>query len=195
MGRGSVGEGACDLLAVHPESLHYLVGRHLPISSNVDMTMRRSAIAPAVIFSAAYLAGATGCGRAPAEVPRAPAIVGTWLVNDPNAPFPYHLYVFNADGTMQQANPDAGDPRTSDSDGKGAWIANGATIDGTWVEVTADRATHRYAGRLEVTFRFTVFADSLTGSERVSVFDASGQATAAPATSSELTGARVTARR
>lgn len=40
-------------------------------------------------------------------------IVGTWLVQDPNAPFPYHLYAFNADGTMQQANPDGGDPRTA----------------------------------------------------------------------------------
>jgi hypothetical protein len=35
-------------------------------------------------------------------------VVGAWLVHDPNAPFPYHMYVFNADGTMQQANPDAG---------------------------------------------------------------------------------------
>lgn len=47
-------------------------------------------------------------------------VVGTWLVEQPAAPFPLHLYVFNADHTMQQANPDAGNARTSDSDGKGA---------------------------------------------------------------------------
>ena len=46
-------------------------------------------------------------------------IVGTWFVEDAGAPFHQHMYVFNADGTMQQANPDAGDPTTSDSDGKG----------------------------------------------------------------------------
>ena len=35
------------------------------------------------------------------------------------------MYVFNADETMQQANPDAGDPHGSDSDGKGDWIVDG----------------------------------------------------------------------
>jgi hypothetical protein len=47
------------------------------------------------------------------------------------------MYVFNADGTMQQANPDAGDKTTSDSDGKGVWIAEGQQIRGKWVEVAA----------------------------------------------------------
>jgi hypothetical protein len=65
------------------------------------------------------------------------AIVGAWLVKEPAAPFPYHMYVFNADGTMQQANPDAGDKTTSDSDGKGVWIAEGQQIRGKWVEVAA----------------------------------------------------------
>ncbi len=49
------------------------------------------------------------------------SIVGTWFVKASDAPFPYHMFVFNADGTMQQANPDAGDANTSDSDGKGIW--------------------------------------------------------------------------
>ena len=51
-----------------------------------------------------------------------------WLVKDPNAPFPYHMYVFNGDGTMQQANPDAGDSHGSDSDGKGIWVTDGERI-------------------------------------------------------------------
>lgn len=63
--------------------------------------------------------------------------MGAWLVQDPNAPFPYHMYVFNADGTMQQANPDAGDVHGSDSDGKGIWVASGTRIKGKWVEVIA----------------------------------------------------------
>jgi len=29
------------------------------------------------------------------------------------APFPYHMYVFNADGTTQQANPDAQQPHSA----------------------------------------------------------------------------------
>ncbi len=139
--------------------------------------------------------GVSGCDRASVDSPRAHPIVGTWLVQDPNAPFPYHLYVFNADGTMQQANPDAGDPRTSDSDGKGVWKArsdrsNG--IDAKWVELTADRTTHQYAGRLELVMQITVTGDSLTAFESVKVFDAAGAAAQAPATPKPLQGARVT---
>ncbi len=138
--------------------------------------------------------GASGCDRASADSPRALPIVGTWLVQDPNAPFPYHLYVFNADGTMQQANPDAGDPRTSDSDGKGVWKARSDRsdrIEAKWVELTADRTTHKYAGRLELVMQITVTGDSLTAFETVKVFDAAGAAAQAPATPKPLQGARV----
>lgn len=132
------------------------------------------------------------CDRAPIDAPRVHPLVGTWLVQDPNAPFPFHLYVFNADGTMQQANPDAGDPRTSDSDGKGVWQARGDRIDAKWVEFTADRRTHQYAGRLELTMHITVRGDSLTAFERVKVFDAAGASAPAPETPKPLLGARVT---
>ena len=121
-----------------------------------------------------------------------PPIVGTWLVHDPNAPFPYHLYVFNADGTMQQANPDAGNPRTSDSDGKGIWMERGGRIEGKWVELSADRTTRQYAGRLEMTMRIEVRGDSLTAMETARVFDASGAPVPAPATPEPLRGVRVT---
>jgi hypothetical protein len=126
-----------------------------------------------------------GCGKTN-------PIVGTWLVHDPNAPFPYHLYVFNADGTMQQANPDAGDPHASDSDGKGIWITNGEHIKGKWVEVTADRTTHAFTGRLEITYDYQVSGDTLTGTESVHVFDAGGATLPAPATPAALEGKRVT---
>jgi hypothetical protein len=122
---------------------------------------------------------------------QAHAIVGTWLVKDPNAPFPQHLYVFNADGTMQQANPDAGDARSSDSDGKGSWIVAGNRIHGTWVELLADRTTHQFAGRLEVSFELTVSGDHYIGTEAVRVLDASGNEGTPPGTDQPIEGTRI----
>lgn len=55
-----------------------------------------------------------------ADVAR-PAIVGAGFVKVPGAPFEYQMYVFNADRTMQESNPDAGDAHASDSAGFGAW--------------------------------------------------------------------------
>ncbi len=49
----------------------------------------------------------------------------------PEAPFPYHLFVFHSDGTVLQSNPDAGDANTSDSNLMGAWIAEGDHIRGS----------------------------------------------------------------
>ncbi len=118
-------------------------------------------------------------------------IVGAWLVKDPNAPFPYHLYVFNIDGTMQQANPDAGDPHGSDSDGKGIWVTDGKRVEGKWVEVIADRVTHRFAGRMEFSYDITVSGDTYTGTEAVRAYDAAGNLTAGPATPAQLEGKRV----
>src|SRR5579862_5754851 len=67
-------------------------------------------------------------------------IVGTWIVKAPQAPFPLHLFVFHSDGTVEQSNPDAGDPGTSDSNAMGVWVTAGAEIKGKIVEVTAERA-------------------------------------------------------
>src|SRR5450756_1228181 len=106
----------------------------------------------------ATMFGLHGCGSLPAASAGATpnTIVGAWLVKDPNAPFPYHMYVFNADRTMQQANPDAGDRHSSDSDGKGIWVPDGSRVRGKWMEVTADRATHDFSGRLEVSYDIQV---------------------------------------
>src|SRR5579871_5510713 len=118
----------------------------------------------AFAFALLLAIAATGCSSSSSGEKQS-SIVGTWIVRDSAAPFPVHMYVFNADGTMQQANPDAGDAKTSDSDGKGAWISDGAGVRGKWVEVTADRATHKFAGRGEITFELRVDADSFTGTE------------------------------
>jgi hypothetical protein len=90
--------------------------------------------------------GLQACSTFPSKDSNPNPVVGAWFVKDSNAPFPYHLYVFNTDGTMQQANPDAGDPHASDSDGKSVWVANSDRIEGKWVEIIADRATHKFIG-------------------------------------------------
>ena len=119
------------------------------------------------------------------------AIGGVWIVEDKTAPFPIHIYVFNADGTMQQANPDAGDARTSDSDGKGIWVARGDQIVGKWVEITADRETRKYAGRLDLSFTLKVDGDRLMGVRSAQPFDIGGKPAGKPFVGS-FTGRRVT---
>jgi hypothetical protein len=101
------------------------------------------------------------------------------------------MYVFNADGTMQQANPDAGDPHASDSDGKGIWIEEGGHVKGKWMELAANRTTHQFTGRLEITFKIQVEGDRLTGRESVRTFDAEGKETEAPDTPAPITGERL----
>lgn len=152
--------------------------------------MRHSDPVPSLVIFAlvAAIAGCTRAAHTPAE---SDSIVGVWVVHDPNAPFPLHMYTFNGDGTMQQANPDAGDSRSSDSDGKGIWVAQGAQITGKWVEITADRATHLLTGRTEVSFRFTVAGERLSGTETAHFYDERGSLTATLEGHSEMVGTRV----
>ena len=142
-------------------------------------------------FLASVAFGLYGCSGMPSRSRLPNPVVGTWLVKDSNAPFPYHMYVFNGDGTMQQANPDAGDPQGSDSDGKGIWVTDGDRIKGKWVEVIADRSTHQFVGRLEISYDITVSGDSYTGSETARSYDAAGNLTAGPATPAQIEGKRV----
>jgi len=138
------------------------------------------------------LTSVSGCSL-PASVGHEQAIVGTWVVRDSAAPFPVHMYVFNADGTMQQANPDAGDANTSDSDGKGVWVTEGGRIKGKWVEITADRATHKFAGRGEIAFSLSVEGDVFDGTETAQFFDADDRMIGG-SLASTLKGARVKVR-
>ncbi|MBC7522166.1 MAG: hypothetical protein H7268_13880 [Sandarakinorhabdus sp.] len=119
-----------------------------------------------------------------------PPIVGVWLVKDSAAPFPYHMYVFNADGTMQQANPDAGNPRTSDSDGKGVWKIVDGRVHGKFVEITADRATHKFIGIGEISFDLAVTGDRFEGTGTARFYDAEHKPTEGPFATS-LSGSRV----
>jgi hypothetical protein len=92
---------------------------------------------------------------------------------------------------MQQANPDAGDPHSSDSDGKGVWVTDSDRIKGKWVEVIADRASHRFTGRAEISYDVKVNGETFTGTVTASSYDANGTLTEGPTKPTPLEGKRV----
>lgn len=93
-----------------------------------------------------------GCHKTVHGNGSAAAIVGAWVVKIPNAPFPLHMFVFHSDGTVEQSNPDSGDPNASDSNLMGAWRTVGDHYQGNLVEISADRVTHKFASRGEISF-------------------------------------------
>ena len=129
----------------------------------------------ALVFLAAILC-LSGCSRSAAL----PAIVGTWLVQMPAAPYPYHLFTFHADGTVIQSNPDAGDPRHSDSNLMGAWTTVDGHVTAKLVETAADRTTHKFISRTELAMSIQVQTNSLHGTGTASVFDVTGNPDGAP---------------
>ena len=100
---------------------------------------------------------------------------GPWLVTIPEAPFPYHLLIFNADGTVHQSNPDAGDANTSDSALMGAWTTIPNGVKAKLVEVTADRNSHKFVSRVEITFLIQVRGNALTGTATAHYLDQEGK--------------------
>lgn len=118
-------------------------------------------------------------------------IVGTWVVKAKDAPFPYHMFVFSADGTMQQANPDVGNPDASDSDGKGIWVKDGDTVKGKFVEVSADRTTRKFVSRGEISYEITVKGDTFSGEAAGRFYDIDGKLLRGPFPT-PLEGTRVT---
>ena len=116
-------------------------------------------------------------------------IVGSWSVTASDAPFPYHVFSFHADHTMSQANPDAGDTASSDSDGLGTWTRTGRTIVGRFTEITADR-TGKPTGRGEISFTITVAGDTFTGRADAHFYDVAGAHTRGPLPT-PLAGTRV----
>ena len=134
--------------------------------------------------------GVVACGPHPREIAAEPSIVGAWLVEIPEAPFPRHLFVFHANGTVEQSNPDAGDAGTSDSNLMGAWETEGDHFKGKVVEITADRATHKLAGQGEMTFTLTVTDDQLKGQMHAMFYDATHRLVRGPIATT-LTGKRI----
>ena len=121
----------------------------------------------AVLGVVAMWLTSTGCHNIP-------PIVGTWFVKIPEAPFPYHMFVFHPDGTIQQSNPDAGDPNTSDSNGMGVWVEDGDRIKGKFVEVTADRTTRQFVSRGEISFSIKVNGNAFDGTASAIFYDHEG---------------------
>lgn len=101
-------------------------------------------------------------------------IVGTWVVRMPGAPFPLHMFIFHADGTVQQSNPDAGDANSSDSNALGVWQPDGDGIKGKIVEITADRITHKFASQGDISFSIKVSGDEFIGNASASFYDEKG---------------------
>ena len=152
--------------------------------------MNRIVVAACLLFL--QTAVAADAASAPRPIGRHhSSIVGVWIVHHSTAPFPYHMYVFNVDGTMQQANPDAGNASRSDSDAKGVWAMRRGLVVGKWVEISADRATHLYSGRGELTFEITVKGDRLDGTASFIGYDPGGKVVAGPLPA-PFTGSRVT---
>jgi hypothetical protein len=100
------------------------------------------------------------------------------------------MFVFHSDGTVEQSNPDAGDPHTSDSNLMGAWRAVGEEYRGKLVEITADRTTRQFTSRGEITFKLKVSGDALDGTANARFFDASGRQVRGP-TAVRMEGQRV----
>ncbi len=156
------------------------------------LMIRHPALANLVLIVLGVLAVClclTSCERGSAgKTP--PAIVGTWFVKAPEAPFPYHMFAFHADGTMLQTNPDAGDPNSSDSNGVGVWAPDGDKIRGKFVEVTADRSTRKFVSRGEISFSIKVNGDAFSGTASAIFYDANGTRVRGPV-SATLEGQRV----
>ena len=119
-----------------------------------------------------------------------PPVVGTWLVTIPEAPFPLHMFAFHADGTVQQSNPDAGDPNSSDSSAMGVRLADRDGYKGKLIEVTADRTTRQFTSRGEITFWLKVNGNALSGTAVASFYDSNGRKVRGPVQAT-LEGQRV----
>lgn len=143
-----------------------------------------------ILPAAAALLAATASAKAD-NAGKPATIVGTWVVKAVDAPFTHHMFVFNADGTMQQANPDSGNPDNSDSDGKGIWAEKDGKVIGKFVEVTADRKTHKFVSRGEISYEIELAGDAFTGTAAARFYDADDKLLRGPLPT-PLEGTRVT---
>lgn len=85
------------------------------------------------------------------------------------APFPYHMFAFHSDGTMQQSNPPAGNTETSDTAGLGVWEARGQKIKARFEEFRLDFKTGEVT-RGAIDFNITVNGDVLTGDCQFNIY-------------------------
>lgn len=113
-------------------------------------------------FGTAVASAALSCPIV-AQADNSDPITGVWFVRAAEAPFTHHVFMFNRDGTMHQANPDAGTVGQSASDGMGIWTREDGRVIGKFIEVVADRSSTRYVSRGEISYEITVEGDTFTG--------------------------------
>jgi hypothetical protein len=145
----------------------------------------------AALGMAAVCLGAPGCHPISGGKVAPPPIIGAWFVTIPEAPFQYHMFIFNSDGTVLQSNPDAGDANSSDSNGLGVWLLDGDRIKGKFVEITADRTTRQFVSRGEISFLIRVTGDAFGGDASASFYDSAGRRIRGPLAAT-MQGRRVT---
>lgn len=117
-------------------------------------------------------------------------IVGVWFVRFPAAPFKYHMMAFHEDGTLEQANPDAGDAHSSDSDGMGIWEMRSGKIVGKFVEITADRESRQFVSRGEISFTVDLDGDAFTGTATGRFYDLDNKQIVGPV-NTDMNGSRI----
>src|SRR5262249_51841670 len=97
-------------------------------------------------------------------------ITGVWRVTVAEAPFPYHMFTFHADGTMLQANPPAGNTTTSDTSGMGVWRQEGQTVRARFEEFRLYYTTE-VVTRGAVDFDLIVDGDTFTATSTFTIYD------------------------
>jgi len=105
----------------------------------------------------------TGCHQAPSDTSGSPAIVGAWIVRAPD---------------------------TSDSNLMGAWVADAGGFKGKVIEITADRTTHQFVSRGEISFALKVSGNAFSGTAHAVFYDVNGRQVRGPL-QARLEGERV----
>jgi hypothetical protein len=96
-------------------------------------------------------------------------IVGAWRVKTIGAPFPYHMFAFHSDGTMQQSNPPAGNTQTSDTAGIGVWAEQKGVVKARFEEYRLDFANQTVT-RGAIDFTIAVSGDTLSGDCQFNIY-------------------------
>jgi hypothetical protein len=101
-------------------------------------------------------------------------IVGVWRVSVVGAPFPYHMFAFHSDGTMQQSNPPAGNKETSDTAGLGIWAEKDGAVKARFEEFRISFNDDQVT-RGAVDFNLKVSANKLSGDCAFNIYDINGK--------------------
>lgn len=96
-------------------------------------------------------------------------IIGAWRVKIAGAPFPYHMFAFHSDGTMQQSNPPAGNTQTSDTAGMGVWAERDGVVKARFEEYRLGFSDQTVTLGV-IDFTITVHGDSLTGNCQFNIY-------------------------